>query len=498
MKRTVINIGTPAAPNYQVCAYNSDITLQNAYENNPTIDVSLGSGIQYLTVGETRYQYTNFTNPAVNNQFISTQYNYALNDDITPAFRAYSSESVSQRLNFSAPALIDSGLWTRWVLENGLPIKYLELDGGTRSINAIRDLNVYGGNIRIQQDSTATPDFQFYSNVTGTINQAAFQISSRSLSDTDVIKLTNAMRITNSNVTDAFFSQEVAFNAYSQGSLVEYIKFTGIVPSLLVRNTLRARNSLSGGDIGTETTISSAVDQTIGRFSFSGYTASNTALVGYGFIGCESSVIANGGEQAGRITFNVTTPLSSGRPGRWLEADGNTGISDFTYSVNFNANPLMSIGFTAPPSTGSNAFPTALSIAYSAKAEGTWTKVIGLSSIDTRGNISFASDTITVNESGKYRIDLSIVFMTDTNVERVSLFTVAVNQTDADKALGDLSPDTSSSETSSSQWINASGSKTLTLAATDTLKIFYSQLDESSASTDDVAIAIIKVNVLKV
>ena len=496
--KTFINIGTPGSPSYQTYAYNSEITLGNAYDNGSTIDVSNGSGIEFLTAGQTRYLYSNFTDPAINNQVIASTDNYGLNDDIIPVFRRYASQVIRQRLNLTAPLLVDSSALESWVLENGIQTKYLECDAGTRSINAYRDFNVFDGNLTLQRQTSSIPDIRFFSDVTGTINQIAAQISSRSRTDTDVIKLANFMRMTNTNVTDGFFSQEVSFNAYSQGSVIEYMKFQGLIPTLLVKNTFRARNSISGGDIGTETTISSVVDQEIGKFSFSGYTASNTALVGYGFIGCESSAIADAGEQAGRLTLNVTTPLSSSRPGKWLEADGNTGIADFTYSVNFNQNPLLSAEFIAAPSNGVDAFPTALSILYSAKTEGTWTKVTGLSSINTRGDISFASDSVTINESGRYKVDLSVVFMINTNSERVSLFSVSVNQTDADKVLASLLPDVSSSESASSQWINVSSSKVLTLNSTDTLKIFYSQLDEAGVGTDDVSIALIKLNVYKV
>ena len=195
----------------------------------------------------------------------------------------------------------------------------------------------------------------------------------------------------------------------------------------------------------------------------------------------------------------------------WLATGGTNQIAtiDFDQIVNIktaafqinDVNPFnptfTTIGYTSAVSTGSPAFTTPIAIAYGVKAAGTWTKVTGMSSLASNGNISFSDDTITVNETGFYEISLSSCSEVNVNAERISLYSIAVNATDADKALAELPTSASSSESDSSRWTNISLTTTRPLTATDTVKIFYAQLNEGGTQVNDVNIAVIRVNVRK-
>ena len=161
---------------------------------------------------------------------------------------------------------------------------------------------------------------------------------------------------------------------------------------------------------------------------------------------------------------------------------------------------ILFAGYTSPVSTTDPTFTAPIVILYSVKAEGTWTKVVGMSQINQSGDLSFVDDTVTINSDGQYTISISSVFEVDTpgSGDRVSMFTLGVNVDDTDKVLGDLPPQVSSSETDASNWTNISSSGTLPFLTNDTIKIFYSQVNESGGNVNDTNIAMMRIYVVKV
>lgn len=267
----------------------------------------------------------------------------------------------------------------------------------------------------------------------------------------------------------------------------------------------------------SETPLPVVNNDTIGEIAFAGAGSDNA--LNYGAIitakvdgiptatTCPMRVeylVAEGGQAAGYVT-------RSNGVCSWFAIGGNTqnATIDFNDSIDLKTDSFLvnsvdpfdpifaTIGHTSSIQVGSPTFTTPIAIAYSGKTEGTWTKIVGMSSINTSGDISFASDAITINQTGDYQVSVSMCLEVDVNAERVSLLSVGVNEDDTDKIIGALTPNASASEGDSSRWSNISVMQTLSLTAADTLKFFYCQTDEGGSSTNDVNIGIIRIDVRK-
>lgn len=198
----------------------------------------------------------------------------------------------------------------------------------------------------------------------------------------------------------------------------------------------------------------------------------------------------------------VTQTVESGTLASYTVLDGNKQQIElkrrtFADTEMITQNPVLCAGFFDTPSTGNGtpAFPNPIAINYSVKAAGTWTKIIGISNLISRGDISFASNTITVNVTGFYEILIDSVFEVVITTERVSFFAIGINVTDADKALGALNPISASSESTSSQWRSVSSSKVFSLTAGDTVKLFYAQINENSTVVENVNLGAVNMTV---
>lgn len=189
-------------------------------------------------------------------------------------------------------------------------------------------------------------------------------------------------------------------------------------------------------------------------------------------------------------TENVRLPV--GTNDQVLTCDSST-----DEGIKWSSPIFLSIGHTSAVSTGNPAFTSPIAITYSALEEGTWTKIVGLSQLNIQGNISYSSNTVTIGETGKYSISISSCYAVDSG-SRISLFSIGINQTDSDKPLGSLTPNGTASQSSAGEFQNVSSTDIFSLSAGDTVKFFYSQLNEGGTTVNNVNIAIARINIRKI
>ena len=135
-----------------------------------------------------------------------------------------------------------------------------------------------------------------------------------------------------------------------------------------------------------------------------------------------------------------------------------------------------------------NVFQSPLLISYSAKTEGTWTKITNLSPVYTN-DITFSGDTLTILSAGRYYISLNCVIKKSGTGDRFIGFSFAVNETDADKGgVNDLTLSAGGTNLETQDWIGVTPVSLLDLNASDTLKLFINQINPGGSPVQDMEI----------
>jgi len=142
-------------------------------------------------------------------------------------------------------------------------VKYFGLNTNTKKMNIWKDIN-------FQSDTSAVPDFGFFSNVTGSTNQPVLQLSSRSFDSSDNLKTSNSFGVQTSDPAPSTFSQRVFFQGYMQNGLKDIFDFDGTDGSTKILN----RNSGLPDQVLTEDDLASVISE-----NFAQMTITNGASV---------------------------------------------------------------------------------------------------------------------------------------------------------------------------------------------------------------------------
>jgi len=182
-------------------------------------------------------------------------------------------------------------------------------------------------------ETTDVPTFDFFSDVTGTINQGIYQIYAKARTETDVQKDSISLAFKISNATDSNFSQDMSMSAWSINQNVEFLKFLGMERSVNTSANLR----IKGDALAKKPSL---------FFQFGASVQDEDVLLDVKSE-CETggndkshNVVYHFVKDSVNATFSTETRLLGwfrGIPFTWLEAKGDTGTikmyTNFTNNV---------------------------------------------------------------------------------------------------------------------------------------------------------------------
>jgi hypothetical protein len=214
------------------------LDLQTAYLNSAlpvTISYTSGNEINYQIPDATTKFYTveNLLNGADGNPLSHMQYKGK--NDLGTEF-VYHNDIIKYRLNFSAPARIESSSREWNFLENGVDTPYFKCDGGVRAAIFYKNLNAIDAYIRSTSTTTAAPEYRFLSDIDGTTNQPVLQINSQSRTSTSLLKTCDTLKVETSDPLPATFSQNLYMQAYRQNSIIRALDYDGTDGSTMMIN----------------------------------------------------------------------------------------------------------------------------------------------------------------------------------------------------------------------------------------------------------------------
>lgn len=235
-----MNVVKTATNQYYAVIYSDSVIttppLQDVYTAGSTILYSNGNPIEITLPNDTTdlFNVINNQNGADGNQL--SRIVYSGKDDLGTSFN-YHEDKLEYRLNLTAPIRIQSAKREFNLLENGVLTPYVDFDAGFRTINFYKNTNIFDAVCTIERSDTLVNDLRFFTSIDSVVNQTVLQISSRSNSDTSILKTADLIKLQVSDPTNATFSQRFRMNAYQNNSAVDFLEFDGIADTTKVRRS---------------------------------------------------------------------------------------------------------------------------------------------------------------------------------------------------------------------------------------------------------------------